>query len=139
MFPADVFATLTHSFHVRPNYIGCILIVASIVLVDVIVISSVVFLLFNVCPVQSPCWVIATSECFVEVIFFLFEQLVVGTDCLSSVFKSVDKTELSRQMVVTVPLQIQICVCAFYTLMSGGNCQAVASLLYPGREWTHLV
>ena len=111
MFPADVFAALTHSFHVGHNYIGFILVVASIVLVDVIVVSSVVFLLFSVCPVQSPCWVLATSECFVEVFFYLLEQLVVGTDCRSSLFKGVDNTELSRQMVVTVPLLVQICGC----------------------------
>ena len=106
-----MFTALTHSFHVGHSYIGFILIVASIVLVDVIVISSLIFLLFYVCPVQSPCRLLPTSECFVEVTFFLLEQLVVGTDCLSSVFKGLDNTELSGQMVVTVPLQVQISVC----------------------------
>ena len=104
MFPADVIAILTHSFHVGHNYIGFILIVTSNVLVDAIVVSSVVLLLSNICPVQSPCWVLATSECFVEVIFFLLKQLMVRTDCLSSVFEGVNNTKHSRQVVVTAPL-----------------------------------
>ena len=111
MFPVDVFAVLTHTFHVGHNSVRFVVNIASIVLVDVIVVGFLVFPLFYVCPVQSPCWVLATSECFVEVIFILLEQLVAGTDCLSSVFKGVDNTKLSRQVVVTVPLQVQsLCV-----------------------------
>ena len=60
--------------------------------------------------------------------------MVVGTDCLGSVLKGVDHTELCRQMVVTVPMQVQVYVWAFDILMLGGNYQAVASQLCPGRE-----
>ena len=111
MFPADVFAAFTHTFHVGHNFVRFIVNIASIGLVDVVAVGFVVFPLFYVCPVQSPCWILTTSECFVEMIFFLLKQLVVGKDCLCSVFKSVDSTKLGRQVVVTVPLQVQICMC----------------------------
>ena len=111
MFSADVFAALTHTFHIGYNYVRLVAVIACIVPVGVVIIGSIIVLLFCVCPVQSPCWILSSSECLVEVTFFLLKQLVVGTDCLGSVFKGVHNTELSRQVVVTVPLQVQICVC----------------------------
>ena len=36
-----------------------------------------------------------------------------GTDCLGSVFKSVDHTGLCRQVMVTVPMQVEICMLGF--------------------------
>ena len=111
MLPVDVLEAPTLSFHVGPNYVGFILIVTIRVLVDVIVLGSIVLLTSNACPVQSPCWVLKIAKCFVEVIFFPLKELLVGTDCPSPVFKGVDNTILGRQEMVTVPMQVQICVC----------------------------
>ena len=36
---------------------------------------------------------------------------MVGTDCLGSEFKGVNNTELCRQVVMTFPMQVQICMC----------------------------
>ena len=61
-------------------------------------------LAFNICPIQGPCRVLAIAKCFIEVVFFIFQQLFVGTDCPSPVFKGVDNTLLGRQVMVNVPL-----------------------------------
>ena len=114
MFPADVLAAVSQTFHVGYNYIRFILIVTIKVLVDVILVSSVVFLVSNVCPVQSPCWVLATSECFVEVSSSSFSSWWLEQTVLCHVFKGVDNTKLGRQVVVTVPLQVQICICGLF-------------------------
>ena len=103
MFPADVLAA--QSFHIRHHYVGFIPL-------DFIwiVLIFVLFLTSYVCPIQSPCWVFAIAECPIEVIFFLFQQLLVGTDCLCPMFKGVNNTICGRQVMVTVPIQIQIVV-----------------------------
>ena len=107
MLPADVLAAFTQPFHTGHHYIGFILldIIWIVLLISVLVLAS------DVCPIQCPCWVFAIAECFIEVIFFLLQHLFVGTDCLGPVFKGVNNTILGRQVMVTVPLQIQMCVC----------------------------
>ena len=84
------------------------------------------FLASDVCLIQSPCWVLTIAKCFIELVFFILQQLFVGTDCPGPVFKDADNTIFGKQVVVTVPLQIQICVWAFCILMLKGCCKAVA-------------
>ena len=54
--------------------------------------------------------VLAFLKCLFEVIFIL-EQLRARTDSLGSVCQGVNDTKLRSQVVVTVPLQVQICLC----------------------------
>ena len=78
MFSADVLASFTQSFHIGHHYVRFIL---DIWLLIVVFISSVIVYIDNICPIQSPCWVLAAPEGPVEVILFLLQQLFVGTDC----------------------------------------------------------
>ena len=65
--------------------------------------------------------VLASSEGSVQVVFFLFQQLVVGTYRLGPVFQGVNCTKLGRQVMVSVSTQVQDCMCgASYTLMLTG-------------------
>ena len=91
--------------------VGFVLIIANRVLVGFIVVRSDVLLTSKACPVQSLCWALTIIQCFVKVVIFFFKQLLIGTDCPSPVFEDGDNTVFGRQMVVTVPLQLQICVC----------------------------
>ena len=111
MLPADIFAALTQSFHVGHHSVGFVLLIVIRVYVGVIVLGSTVLLTSNACPVQSPYWVLAIIQCFIQEIFFLLQQLLIGTDCPSLVFEGVNNTIYGKQMVATVPLQIQICAC----------------------------
>ena len=66
---------------------------------------------FDVGPIQSPNRILAFYQCLSEVVFFLFQQMGTGEDSLGSVCQGVNDTEFSSQVVVTVPLQVQICMC----------------------------
>ena len=138
MLPADVLAALTQSFHIGSHNVWFVLLTVIRDCAGVIVLGSDV-LTSNVCPVQRSYWVLAIIQCFIQVIFFLLQQLLIGTDCPSPVFEGVNNTIFGRQMVVTVPLQTQICVWAFCILLLRGSCQAEENLLCPGKEGTHLV
>ena len=111
MLPADVFAALIQSFHIGHHNVEFVLLIVIRVYGGVMVLGSDVLLTSNACPVQNPYWVLAIIQYFIQVIFFLLQQLLIGTDCPSPVFEGVNNTIFGRQMVVTVPLQIQICVC----------------------------
>ena len=113
MLLADAFAALTQSIHVGHHYVGFVLLIVIRVYVGVIVFASDVLPTSNACPVQSPCWLLAIIQCFIQVIFFLLQELLTGTHCPSPVFEGVNNTIFGRQMMVTVPLQIQTCVCGF--------------------------
>ena len=106
MPPADVFAALTQSFHVGHHNVGFVLLIVIRVYVGVIILASDVPLTSNACPVQSSYWILAIIQCFIQVIFFLLQQLLIGTDCPSPMFKGVHNTIFGRQMMVTVQLQI---------------------------------
>ena len=77
MLPADVFAALTQSFHIGHHNIGFVLLVVIRVYIGVIVHGSVNLLASNACPVQSPYWVLAIIQCFLQVILFLPQQLLI--------------------------------------------------------------
>ena len=85
MLAADNFAALTQSFHTGHHNVGFFLIFIR-VCVDVILSSPGVLLDSDDCPFQSPCWVLAIIQCFIWVVFFLLQQLLIGTDCPSPVF-----------------------------------------------------
>ena len=72
MLAADVFAALTQSFHKGHHNVEFVLIFIR-VYVDVIFSSPGVLLASDVCPVQSPCWVLAIIQCFIQVVFFLLQ------------------------------------------------------------------
>ena len=118
MLPADVFAGLTQSLCVGHHNVGYVLLVAIRAHVGV-VLCSPVLLGSNVCPIQSPCWVLAIIQCFIQVIFFLLQQLLIGTDCPSPMFKGINNTIFGRQMVVTVPCKYKsVCVGFLHTVVN---------------------
>ena len=54
-------------------------------------------------------------------VYFLFQQLGTGADSLCSVCQGVNYTEFSSQVVVTVQLQVQICMYGFLYMVVGGD------------------
>ena len=61
MFPADGLAALTHVFNKGHHHAGLVAVEACVVPgVTGILVGLVVILLFNIGPVQSPCWIPAS-------------------------------------------------------------------------------
>ena len=58
--------------------------------------------------VQSPFGVFALCKCIPEVGLLFAEKLRIATNCLGPVGKGVDKTKLSSEVVVTVPLFVLV-------------------------------
>ena len=61
-------------------------------------------------PIQCPSGVIAVSQSFGQVFFFLLQLLVVGAYGFCSVVQSSNNTIFRRSWVMTVPLKILVCV-----------------------------
>ena len=63
--------------------------------------------------IQSPFRIFAFGESLSEVVLFLLEQLRLATHCCGPMGEGVDDTKLGLEVIVTVPLQVLVCMCRF--------------------------
>ena len=109
MLPANILYTFTESLYIRKHHVWLLVPCCSpgvnIWLCSLLMLCLTV-LAFDLNPVQGPKWIFVSCQDFLEVIFFLFQELVVGTHSFCPVMQGIYDTVFCCNGVVTIPLQI---------------------------------
>ena len=63
--------------------------------------------------VQSPFRIFVFGESFNEAVLFLLKQLRLATHCEGPMEEGVDDTKFGWEVMLTIPLQVLICMCGF--------------------------
>ena len=90
--------------------------------------------------VQGQCGVLPPLQGLMQVFFFFMQQLCIGADCICPVLQCPNYTVLRWQGVMTLPLQIEVCVSG----LPIHRCTKTAISYnvtpeYLGRAWLHLL